>query len=155
MSTHEADLNLPNWNLPPEALTAHLFPDLQHSLLSIGTLCNHGCTALFNANNVIIRRNGQQLSLAIAIQPTNSGISTWHNQTSNPPTQHHLLHSVPTLPLQPPVTLYNFFMPPASAQSSQRLSKPSTMVTLQPGKVSLQLTFNVSCQNPLLLSKAI
>jgi hypothetical protein len=61
MSTHEADLNLPNCNLPPEALMAHLFPALQHSLLSIRTLCNHGCTTLFNANNVIIKHNVQQL----------------------------------------------------------------------------------------------
>jgi hypothetical protein len=150
MSMHEADLNLPNCNLPPEALTAHLFPELQHSLLSVGTLCDYGCTTLFNANNVIIEHNGQQLFVDIGIQPTNSCFLTWHSLPSKQsPAQHHLLNLVPTQLMQPQATLCNFFMPPASAQYSQHSSRQLIMVTLQPGQVSRLQTFNVSCPNLL------
>jgi hypothetical protein len=91
-STHEANLNLPNCNLPPEALTAHLFPELQHSLLSIGTLCGHGCTALFNANNVIIERNGQQIFVGHR-HPTNK---LWYLDLAQPIQQ---INTSPASPL--------------------------------------------------------
>jgi hypothetical protein len=44
-STHEAELDLPM--LPRLARQAHLLPALQpKALLSIGQLCDHGCTAV-------------------------------------------------------------------------------------------------------------
>ena len=57
-STHEATLPFPN--LPKKALEAHVFPGLNgHALLSIGTFCDAGCTALFTATAVIISRDGK------------------------------------------------------------------------------------------------
>jgi hypothetical protein len=57
-STHEATLPFPN--LPKKALEAHVFPGLNgHALLSIGTFCDAGCTALFTATAVVISRDGQ------------------------------------------------------------------------------------------------
>ena len=35
-------------DLPIKAKQAHLFPGLTKALLSIGTLCEHGCEATFN-----------------------------------------------------------------------------------------------------------
>ena len=53
-SSHTAQLLFPF--LPPEACEAHLFPSLASgSLISIGLLCDHGCTALFTATSVTIK----------------------------------------------------------------------------------------------------
>jgi hypothetical protein len=53
-STHIVDLHLPD--LPPAARIAHIFPALgDTSLISIGQLCDAGCTAIFNANSVHIK----------------------------------------------------------------------------------------------------
>jgi hypothetical protein len=55
-STHKGILDLPM--LPPAARTAHLLPDLKpNALLSIGQLCNNGCTTEFTATDVIIKYN--------------------------------------------------------------------------------------------------
>ena len=52
-STHTANLHLPN--LPTTASEAHIFPTLASgSLISIGQLCDHGCTAHFSATDVTI-----------------------------------------------------------------------------------------------------
>jgi hypothetical protein len=57
-STHEATLPFPD--LPRHALTAHIFPDLHgHALLSIGTFCDAGCTAIFSATEVAINFQGK------------------------------------------------------------------------------------------------
>jgi hypothetical protein len=57
-STHEATLPFPN--LPKKALEAHVFPGLNgQALLSIGTFCDAGCTALFTTMAVIIARDGK------------------------------------------------------------------------------------------------
>jgi hypothetical protein len=54
VSTHIAELDLPA--LPPSACIAHLFPALTDtSLLSIGQLCDAGCTATFDADSVTIQ----------------------------------------------------------------------------------------------------
>jgi hypothetical protein len=73
-------------------LTAHLFPKLQHSLLSIGTLCDHGCTALFNTNNIIIERNGQQIIVGHR-HPTNK---LWYLDLTQPIQQ---INTSPASPL--------------------------------------------------------
>ena len=53
-STHTCEL--PLINLPREARQAHLFPELSSgSLLSIGQLCDNGCTATFDKNVVKIK----------------------------------------------------------------------------------------------------
>jgi hypothetical protein len=57
-STHQATLDLPS--LPLAARTCHLFPDLTSgSLISIGQLCNYGCTANFTATTVTLQHDGQ------------------------------------------------------------------------------------------------
>jgi hypothetical protein len=55
-SSHTANLNLPG--LPPGASICHLFPELTTgSLLSIGLLCDHNCTAIFTKHAVIIKNH--------------------------------------------------------------------------------------------------
>ena len=52
-STHTTELIIPN--LPREALTGHLFPSLgNHSLLSIGQLCDADCNVIFTKSQVLI-----------------------------------------------------------------------------------------------------
>ena len=59
-STHVVDLPLPG--LPPPACEAHLFPALGNtSLISIGQLCDHGCSANFNKESVIIELHGKEI----------------------------------------------------------------------------------------------
>ena len=46
-ASHTGQINIPS--LPPEARTTHIFTELASgSLLSIGQLCDHGCSAYFD-----------------------------------------------------------------------------------------------------------
>ena len=58
-STLEGQLDLGDCDLPPEALAAHVFPDLKLSLLSIGLFCDHGCEAYLDAMDAYITKNGK------------------------------------------------------------------------------------------------
>ena len=61
-STHTQQLNI--LSLPPEACTQHLFPEMKTTgLLSIGQLCNYGCTAKFSKRRLIIRNSGGNIIL--------------------------------------------------------------------------------------------
>ena len=51
-NTHEAFIRIPK--LPRSARRAYLFPTMQESLLSIGQLCDDGCTAVFDRKRVVI-----------------------------------------------------------------------------------------------------
>lgn len=51
-STHLA--LLPQQNIPLPARQAHVFPQLKKPLISIGTLCDNNCIAVFYADQVII-----------------------------------------------------------------------------------------------------
>eukprot|EP00804_Cyclotella_cryptica_P028805 CCRYP_020136-RA/>CCRYP_020136-RA protein AED:0.42 eAED:0.42 QI:0/-1/0/1/-1/1/1/0/211 len=51
-STGTATLNLPT--IPPVTQHGHIVPGLTHNLISIGTLCDAGCTALFTANALTV-----------------------------------------------------------------------------------------------------
>ena len=59
VSTHVGTLP---FALPPDACVAHIFPTLTSgSLVSIGLLCDHGCTATFTAHDVTITHQGQPI----------------------------------------------------------------------------------------------
>ena len=45
---------LPQHNLPDKARKAHMFPGLQKPLISIGTLCDNNCIAVFDEKRVTI-----------------------------------------------------------------------------------------------------
>jgi hypothetical protein len=54
-STHTATLNMPS--LPQAARLAHILTGLaQHSLLSVGQMCDSGCSVTFTASNVTVTR---------------------------------------------------------------------------------------------------
>jgi hypothetical protein len=54
-STQTGSLPLP----APINMKAHVLPELSHSLISIGKLCDAGCTATFNAKQVVIAHHKQ------------------------------------------------------------------------------------------------
>jgi hypothetical protein len=56
-NTHEGYLDIPQ--LPDWARKAYLFQDMQTSLLSIGQLCDAGCIAIFDNEQVSILLNNQ------------------------------------------------------------------------------------------------
>jgi hypothetical protein len=52
-STHTETLNMPY--LPQAARLAHILPGLaQHSLVSVGKICDSGCSVTFTASNVTV-----------------------------------------------------------------------------------------------------
>lgn len=56
-ATHEAELNLPS--LPQAARHIYIVPDLASTpLISVGHLCDHGCSALFEQHQVTISHDG-------------------------------------------------------------------------------------------------
>ena len=57
-SSHECDINWPN--LPPEAKSAHIIPQLHNqSLLSVVKLCAAGCTVIFKHDSCVVLYNGR------------------------------------------------------------------------------------------------
>ena len=48
----EAELDLPI--LPRTAIKAHIFPNIKHSLVSIGSLHDAGCTVTFRIKSVTV-----------------------------------------------------------------------------------------------------
>ena len=66
-NTHEGSLLIPK--LPPEALKAYIFDDMQSSLLSIGQLCDPGCVATFDKDIVKIHNKNHDLILQGARDP--------------------------------------------------------------------------------------
>jgi hypothetical protein len=67
-SSHTA--TLPFTHLPSKAIEAHLFPELNgQALLSIGTFCDAGCTALFEATGVKILFKGNTVLEGQRIPP--------------------------------------------------------------------------------------
>ena len=89
-ATHKCLLDLPQ--LPDQARTAYIFPSLQFSLISVGTLCDHGCTATFTKDIVHIQHNGTTILKGFRNQQTR----LWHTRT-DPPTPHH---GIATLTIQ-------------------------------------------------------
>ena len=54
-STHAGTLPIPSLKvLPQPARTAHIIPKLQQSLISVGALCDKGCTAVFNKQKAYV-----------------------------------------------------------------------------------------------------
>ncbi|EEC45165.1 predicted protein [Phaeodactylum tricornutum CCAP 1055/1] len=93
-SSHIATLALPGFS--PSACQAHIFPGLtSHPLISIGQLCDDGCTATFSATRLEIHRD-TTLLLSGTRAPT-TGL--WHLDLTpaKPPATAHAL--VPNTPL--------------------------------------------------------
>ena len=87
-STHEAELPIPM--LPPKARLAHLFPSLQHCLLSIPLLCDAGCSATFTQSHVTITYN----DTVILSGPKNTTTGLWEiHLSSSPPATDHTANS--------------------------------------------------------------
>jgi hypothetical protein len=62
MSTHVGQLDIPPCGLPPVATARHLFPELtEYSLISVTKFCDHGCEAIFTAEDVRITKNGSTI----------------------------------------------------------------------------------------------
>jgi hypothetical protein len=79
-STHTAKLLFPQ--LPDAALQAHIFPHLRNqALLSIGVLCDAGCTVTFEATSVKIRYNNQLVLEGTQVPP---GLWTTHICSKHP-----------------------------------------------------------------------
>ena len=104
-STHTCELLLPT--LPPAARKAHVFPDFPTgALLSIGLLCDHGCTAHLDKNSMVIIRNN-----TIVLKGTRSPSSPlW---TVEPPTTVPTSHQTPQLHAN--IAIYAPHLPPSNS----------------------------------------
>jgi hypothetical protein len=59
-STHTANLNMPS--LSQATRRAHILPGLaQQSLLSVGQICDSGCSVTFTASNVMVTNGGSTI----------------------------------------------------------------------------------------------
>ena len=90
-ATHTCELDQPQ--LPGGARTAHKFPHLAHPLVSIGQLCDHGCSATFTAAEVRVTLHDQLVLHGHRDPSTNLWtIPLQHT----PPTSHSLHRPSPT-----------------------------------------------------------
>ena len=98
-STHTRQLNIPS--LPPEACTQHLFPEMKTSgLLSIGQLCDYGCTAKFSKRRLIVlNSSGTTILVGHRIprgdkQYTNGMWMVQLNEDTPPITEQHTANAI-------------------------------------------------------------
>ena len=127
-STHQANLNINN--LPPSAKTVHVFPSLASgSLLSVGQLCDHGCTATFTSSLATISRNGHP----IITDTRNKSTKLWNIGTKPLPSP---LITQPTQPLDAPQLQHvsDSIMPPCFPPPSAPYRKPSMPATFNPSQ---------------------
>jgi hypothetical protein len=94
-ATHTCQLNIPG--LPTTATQAHIFPQLAHALLSIGLLCDHGCTAIFDQQTVNIHYANQIIMTGYRDPHTNLWVIPMDTPTPNnhlgPANTEHLANS--------------------------------------------------------------
>jgi hypothetical protein len=131
-ATHTCQINIPN--LPSKACEAHLFPNLAHALLSIGLLCNHGCTAIFDKQNVKITYKNTVILTGYRDSATNL-----RKGPSNRLHKHSLIQrrscSIPSItPTVPTICLHKQTWsptcpPPVEAPYHPHGSRPSAMAT--------------------------
>jgi hypothetical protein len=77
VSSHQAQLPFPH--LPVGAIDANIFPALQgQALLSIGTFCDAGCTAVFLATEVCIEYKGKTVLTGARVPP-----GLWNTNLNN------------------------------------------------------------------------
>ena len=80
-STHEGHLDIPE--LPPAATLTHVVPELSnHSLISVGQLCDAGCTATVNQDTIDISYEGN-----VVLTGNRSDTTTLWHLKYNPPQQ--------------------------------------------------------------------
>ena len=88
-SSHTGDLALPM--LPPEARLGHAVPDLHTNLLSMGQLCDAGCTVRFDSTTVSVIFQGTTILHGVRSPDT----KLWHvNLPPVPPPEHTALASI-------------------------------------------------------------
>jgi len=89
-ATHTGQLHLPG--LSEKARTTHIFPTLASgSLLSIGQLCDEGCTATFTKNKLYIYKQGK---IILQGQRSNLTNKLWTLNDQKPEKQCHSLNLV-------------------------------------------------------------
>ena len=71
-STHTKHLSIPN--LPPAACLQHQLPAMKTTgLLSIGQLCDHGCSATFSQHHLVIK-NIQAITILVGHRNSSNGM---------------------------------------------------------------------------------
>lgn len=109
-STHEAKLDLPN--LPPSARRVHIVPALTtSSLLSMGQLCDAGCTVTFDATSVTVQLANK--TIMDGIRTSENGL--WQLSLIQP----SLTPSIPVLGPPPPPYAHQSYAAVQSATPSE------------------------------------
>jgi len=125
-SINRAELDLPM--LPLSARTTHIFPNLASaSLLSVGQLCDAGCTAFFNKTKLYIFFNGK-----IILQVQDNQLTFGRLMPINHYRPHHItiILSIQPLTNQQSRNVLNFIMHHYSHQLLIPYKKLSKLVIL-------------------------
>ena len=114
-STHKANIKIPT--LPPAATEAHLFPSLASgNLLSVGQLCDYGCTAQFDKDTATISFQNHPILRGTR----NPNTKLWHlnntSSTATSPTSPSVNASIGTPSTAARIRFYHaaLFSPPLS-----------------------------------------
>ena len=115
-STHEGNLRLPG-SLPSAATKVNFFDKMSASLISIGQLCDYGCTATFDQDSVTITHGTKKYSREHATPPPDYTMQTTINHAQH--SSEHRHRPKPTQPshLNPMATESHFCMRVLAIQS--------------------------------------
>lgn len=161
-STHTADLIFNN--LPAEAIKADIFPALlSHSLLSIGTLCDAGCTANFTSTKVVIKHDNKivltghrnttnKLWTIDDVPPTDSFACATINQTTKPAElvafAHAALFSPALSTLQKALNKNYISNFPGLTAASLKLHPPQSVATIKGHLDQVRKNIRSTSKNP-------
>jgi hypothetical protein len=108
-SSHTATLQLPA-TLPLGARQVHIFPGLKSgSLISIGQLCDHGCTATFNTTQVQIFYQDKVIMTGFhSLDTNNLCVLTINDSTT--PSSPHPSNNLPSHAPEPTIGTANIMM---------------------------------------------
>ena len=129
-----------NWpTLPNTATKAHILPELNpHSLVSIGILCDHDCTATFTKHAFTIHRHNQPILTGPCLPNGLWCLPLHHDQTQHhtntlftPKTQQQLVQWLLQSPSVPVLALSSTQSNATSSQLGQA-SPPTSSDTISP-----------------------
>jgi hypothetical protein len=98
--THTSDLPFPT--ILEEVQAGHIFSQIRDSPLSIGVLCDHDCTAIFDKTKVTVRHHNQ----TVLIGHRDPITKLWTIPVSDQPSIHHVANNVYEQRTQPNLVQY-------------------------------------------------
>jgi hypothetical protein len=124
-----------NWQSIPtiEARMGHIIPGFTNNLLSLGKLCDAGCTAFMNRHRLLVHDSSGKQILTGTREPTSAWL--WRVNIAPPP--HPQVHLATTLPKPHVHIIPDIPEPPQQSPTPRPPTAQQQQITLWPSQVPI------------------